>query len=133
MSDKPVRDYDKFMLRFPDGMRDAIADRAKKNGRSMNSEIVQIIEDALDDYDDLIGDSVFASPDEVDYSRPTRMKAIAYAALSMKNEIDDHVDSLFKRYQEVINLYESISDEEYDKHHQEWHEKMAKILPTWKL
>lgn len=48
MSEKQVRDYDKFMLRFPDGMRDAIAERAKNNGRSMNSEIVQIIQDALD-------------------------------------------------------------------------------------
>ncbi|MDI4702726.1 Arc family DNA-binding protein, partial [Salmonella enterica subsp. enterica serovar Cerro] len=38
---------DKFNLRFPDGMRDAIAERAKANGRSMNSEIVQILEDAL--------------------------------------------------------------------------------------
>ena len=28
-------------------MRDAIAERAKRNGRSMNSEIVQILEDAL--------------------------------------------------------------------------------------
>lgn len=48
MSEKQVRDYDKFMLRFPDGMRDAIAERARRNGRSMNSEIVQILEDALD-------------------------------------------------------------------------------------
>ena len=48
MSDKPVREYDKFMLRFPDGMRDAIAERAKRNGRSMNSEIIQIIEDVLE-------------------------------------------------------------------------------------
>lgn len=47
MSEKQVRDYDKFMLRFPDGMRDAIAERAKQNGRSMNSEIVQILDDAL--------------------------------------------------------------------------------------
>jgi len=35
------------MLRMPDGMRHAIAERAKTNGRSMNSEIVQIIEDAI--------------------------------------------------------------------------------------
>lgn len=47
MSEKPVRDYDKFMLRFPDGMRDTIAERAKQNGRSMNSEIISILEDAL--------------------------------------------------------------------------------------
>ncbi len=48
MSEKQVRDYDKFMLRFPDGMREAIAERAKANGRSMNSEIVQILQDALE-------------------------------------------------------------------------------------
>ncbi|GIU61776.1 MULTISPECIES: Arc family DNA-binding protein [Klebsiella pneumoniae complex] len=47
MSEKQVRDYDKFMLRFPDGMRDAIAERAKANGRSMNSEIISILEDRL--------------------------------------------------------------------------------------
>lgn len=47
MSDKPVRDYDKFMLRLPDGMRSAIAELARKNGRSMNAEIVQILEDAI--------------------------------------------------------------------------------------
>lgn len=47
MSDKQVRDYDKFMLRFPDGMRDAIAERAKRNGRSMNSEIVHALGESL--------------------------------------------------------------------------------------
>ncbi|ENO8558531.1 Arc family DNA-binding protein [Yersinia enterocolitica] len=38
---------ERFTVRMPDGMRDAIAGRAKKNGRSMNSEIVQILQDAL--------------------------------------------------------------------------------------
>ncbi|WP_273848716.1 Arc family DNA-binding protein [Serratia liquefaciens] len=47
MSKYPSQLQDKFNLRFPDGMRDAIAERAKKNGRSMNSEIIQMIEDAL--------------------------------------------------------------------------------------
>ncbi|HHU3936682.1 MULTISPECIES: Arc family DNA-binding protein [unclassified Citrobacter] len=47
MSKYPSQMQDKFNLRFPDGMRDAIAERAKQNGRSMNSEIVQILEDAL--------------------------------------------------------------------------------------
>lgn len=47
MAEKQVKDYEKFVVRFPDGMRDAIAERAKANGRSMNSEIVQILEDAL--------------------------------------------------------------------------------------
>lgn len=47
MSKYPSQMQDKFNLRFPDGMRDAIAERARRNGRSMNSEIVQILEDAL--------------------------------------------------------------------------------------
>jgi plasmid stability protein len=38
---------ERFTVRMPDGMRSAIAERAKRNGRSMNSEIVQILEDAL--------------------------------------------------------------------------------------
>lgn len=34
---------ERFTVRMPDGMRDVIAERAKANGRSMNSEIIQII------------------------------------------------------------------------------------------
>lgn len=44
MSDKQIKDYDKFNVRFPDGMRDAIAEKAKANGRSMNSEIIAALE-----------------------------------------------------------------------------------------
>jgi hypothetical protein len=50
---------DKFMLRLPDGMRDAIKESAKKNNRSMNAEIVVALEmflgvtggEPLSDYD----------------------------------------------------------------------------------
>lgn len=48
MTKYPSQLQDKFNLRLPDGMRDAIAERAKTNGRSMNSEIVQILQEALD-------------------------------------------------------------------------------------
>ncbi|MCK7171577.1 Arc family DNA-binding protein [Enterobacter chengduensis] len=48
MSEKfPSQTQDKFTVRFPDGLRDAVAERARRNGRSMNSEIIQIIEDAI--------------------------------------------------------------------------------------
>jgi hypothetical protein len=36
----PSRKLDKFILRLPDGMRDAIAASAKANNRTMNAEIV---------------------------------------------------------------------------------------------
>ncbi|MBY3369351.1 Arc family DNA-binding protein [Rhizobium laguerreae] len=44
MSDDPVRDQDKFMLRLPEGMRDRIKISAERNGRSMNAEIIQALE-----------------------------------------------------------------------------------------
>ena len=48
MSKFPSQEMDRFNVRLPSGMREAIAERAKRNGRSMNSEIVQILQDALD-------------------------------------------------------------------------------------
>jgi hypothetical protein len=36
----PSETADRFIVRFPDGMRDRIAESAKANNRSMNSEIV---------------------------------------------------------------------------------------------
>ncbi|AWK14171.1 Arc family DNA-binding protein [Candidatus Fukatsuia symbiotica] len=47
MSKFPSQLQDKFNLRLPHGMRDAIAELAKQNCRSMNSEIVQILHDAM--------------------------------------------------------------------------------------
>ena len=41
------RNADKFVVRLPDGMREEIADRAKANNRSMNSEIVVMIKNQL--------------------------------------------------------------------------------------
>ncbi|MCY1664591.1 Arc family DNA-binding protein [Rhizobium sp. SL86] len=35
---------DKFMLRFPEGMRDRIRQAADENGRSMNAEIIHRLE-----------------------------------------------------------------------------------------
>jgi len=69
MSEKQVRDYDKFMLRLPDGMRDSIAELAKKHGRSMNAQIVHILEEYItppkvDDMRDLT-DEELRSPEKV--------------------------------------------------------------------
>nr|WP_311749658.1 Arc family DNA-binding protein [Proteus terrae] len=51
MAKYPSQLQDKFNLRLPNGMKDIIAERAKANGRSINSEIIQILEDALYDVD----------------------------------------------------------------------------------
>lgn len=45
---KGMRNIAPFGLRMPDELREAITVRAKKNGRSMNAEIVQILQDVID-------------------------------------------------------------------------------------
>jgi plasmid stability protein len=42
-----AKDADQYMLRLPPGLRDRVARRAAKNGRSMNTEIVEAIEQHL--------------------------------------------------------------------------------------
>ncbi|MBH3259984.1 Arc family DNA-binding protein [Serratia marcescens] len=44
---KGMRNIAPFGLRMPDQLREAVTERAKRNGRSINAEIVQIIEDAI--------------------------------------------------------------------------------------
>jgi predicted DNA-binding protein len=42
-----AKDADQYMLRLPPGLRDRLARRAAENGRSMNTEIVEAIEQHL--------------------------------------------------------------------------------------
>lgn len=44
---KPGRGSDQFPLRLPDGMREQLKASADKNGRSMNAEIVALLDDAV--------------------------------------------------------------------------------------
>jgi hypothetical protein len=74
---------DKFMLRLPDGMRDAIKESAKKNNRSMNAEIVVALETFLDiiggkplrDYDKLESFDHRGLPEEEQLRRIVRNSA----------------------------------------------------------
>ena len=43
-----IRDYDQFIVRLPDGMRDSISHAADQNARSMNAEIVARLEQSFD-------------------------------------------------------------------------------------
>ncbi|WP_276972153.1 Arc family DNA-binding protein [Tatumella ptyseos] len=47
MSKFPSQEMDRFNVRLPAGMREIISERAKNNGRSMNSEFIAIIERAI--------------------------------------------------------------------------------------
>lgn len=48
MSEKPVREHDKVMLRLPDGVREMLKLQADHNKRSMNAEIVARLLETLE-------------------------------------------------------------------------------------
>lgn len=41
------RGSDQFMIRFPAGMREAVARRAAENGRSINTEVIAAVQKCL--------------------------------------------------------------------------------------
>lgn len=57
---RPIQPNDKYIVRFPDGMRDRIAEIAKENGRSMNAEIVARLEESLAKESELTQESIAA-------------------------------------------------------------------------
>ncbi|MFB1011733.1 MAG: Arc family DNA-binding protein [Thiopseudomonas sp.] len=74
------RGADKFVVRFPDDMRDRIAEVAKHNHRSMNSEIVARLETSL-------------KQDQVmDYNNPVALN---------ENEITVHERELLQRFRQL--------------------------------
>lgn len=92
MSEKPVKDYDKFMLRLPEGMRDALAEQAKANGRSMNSEIVQIIGESV------YGVSDFPDDFQLMYEYVTTEKPSDEEAFRIRDQYITHlIQELSKR------------------------------------
>lgn len=55
------RDSDKFMLRFPDGMRDRIKRDSEEQGRSMNAQIIHMLQSHYDEFDASVEQLVEAS------------------------------------------------------------------------
>ncbi|WFY25163.1 Arc family DNA-binding protein [Enterobacter ludwigii] len=87
MSKFPSQEMDRFNVRLPAGMRDAIAERAKANGRSMNSEIVQILQEALDT------ERILSESDLVDFDSTQA----AFNAAATAEEKEEFLRSLAKK------------------------------------
>jgi Arc-like DNA binding domain len=86
---------EKFIVRFPDGMRNAIGIAARKNRRSMNAEIVARLAQSFD----------MATPIDLGEvpTSPTAMKALT---LAEKNEA---------RIKEIEDALRVVCDEEHTK------------------
>ncbi len=76
-----------FGLRMPEELKEKVAERAKKNGRSMNAEIVQILQEALD------ADRAIAESDLVDFDSTQA----AFNAASTPEEKEMFLNALAKK------------------------------------
>jgi len=106
MTEKEDQNFvERFTVRMPDGLRDAIAERARKNGRSMNSEIVQILEDALKSNDSsgnahMSGEVVTLSKEKLDEMINIAMNETAHAVAlkASKASADATAAEIMKRF-----------------------------------
>ncbi|MEQ5752976.1 Arc family DNA-binding protein [Providencia rettgeri] len=125
MSEQDGKEFiERFTVRMPMGMRERIADRAEKNGRSMNSEIVQILQDILDgrvqyDLPDGVRDSGISGTVDILYANKELLheqasnyqKQIAEQRLMLEQLEQMKIIALEqKQLQEEINKYKDTFD-----------------------
>lgn len=82
-----------FGLRMPEDLKDKISERAKANGRSMNAEIVQILQDALDANEKKVTISLTNLPDAEGYKdeNSPEFKAAVKLARVIMLEADKYI------------------------------------------
>ncbi|HDG0630520.1 TPA: Arc family DNA-binding protein [Serratia marcescens] len=99
MSKFPSQEMDRFNIRLPSGMREAIAERAKGNGRSMNAELIIIIDEALKN-------PFSRAPDE-----SKLMKAYNELACNRPSNYDEMVKWEEKMNTLLFNLLENMTEQ----------------------
>ncbi len=119
MSKYPSQTQDKFTVRFPDGMRDEIAKRAEANGRSMNSEIVQILQDALSGISSLPMDEDFSRiyREVIEMNPYDEYGNLNYSVFDANNEkidwlIDrfmERMDNDSKKFRDLLTMKKELS------------------------
>jgi len=90
MTKEPTRDQGKFIVRMPEGMRNHLKLASERNGRSMNSEIVQRLEQSI--YDEAKDDS-----DRLEINLPRGMLGnLGFYALVYDKDPDDYIISILQ-------------------------------------
>ncbi|EGT4306808.1 Arc family DNA-binding protein [Cronobacter sakazakii] len=105
MSKFPSQEMDRFNLRLPEGMRELIAERARRNGRSMNSEILQILVSAiyLDDQPDAWVEKLMAYIDSKDPSNEEDRELFAMAIHEAIKEVTKRIETENERLISIAN------------------------------
>jgi predicted DNA-binding protein len=85
MAERNPQDQDKYVVRFPDGMRDRLKALAAANGRSMNNQIIHMLEFALIEMD--MAGNVYAKAKEGEKTTPDDMVAFLTNEIRRNNEV----------------------------------------------
>lgn len=106
MSKFPSQEMDRFNVRLPAGMRDAIAERAKANGRSMNSELILIIDEALKNPFSRAPDEskLMKSYSDLACNRPSSDDELA----GWEEKMNTLLFNLFENMTEQTNMYQLL-------------------------
>lgn len=96
---------ERFTIRMPDGMREAIADRAKRNSRSMNSEIIKILGEALylEAKPDAWLERLMSYIEEKDPSRDDDRELFAHAISEALKEVTMRIEKENERLIAIAN------------------------------
>jgi hypothetical protein len=90
---------ERFTVRMPDGLRDAVAERAKRNGRSMNSEIINMIEEAIK-RDSIIDGALKEHADiKLDESKASELELLQEQIIAIQKS----ENALLKRKVEILS------------------------------
>lgn len=100
-----TRDSDKFMLRFPDGMRDRIREAAEANGRSMNAEIVQRLQDSF-------SENKQAKDDELADVGKAVASFVLHHMGTPTDQLPDGLKAFVRRVGAAVTAVRNSSDEE---------------------
>ncbi len=116
--DFPSAKQDQYMLRFPDGMRDALKVAASDNGRSLNAEIVARLQRTIDEERFIKAGSKELAPDDylsklTDERRKFEALLHSYQQI-FKGFTPDDVSQMYKNYEtfrEVVQKTGRASDD----------------------
>jgi len=115
-----VAKQEQFIIRFPDGMRDRIRQTAEENRRSMNSEIIALLEEALEHrhvsvVDDIVMDIVNKRQEfeGIEVSGPTPDSQVTQlVAAAIARQVGKSVVKIFKDDPDYLVRLLQETDEE---------------------
>jgi hypothetical protein len=103
--DTESRHADKFVVRFPDGMRDQLKEAAAENGRSMNNEIVHRLGQTFYSSDSITyAEKELRAYEERQAAKTQEERVAEWAGNVIR--INDHIARLLERQKLYLRMIE---------------------------